>query len=182
MAIANGTDPADVPFPNVNAVANTDWQDVISRTAYINNLELSFGGNSENMNYYIASSYFNQEGVIKNNKLERFQTRFNFDYRVSDRFQLGLRTNLAYTRTDNEQTSFRTASERPSLIPVFDENGDFNFFDDVNSSLFANPLAVFENDISNDKRFNLLANFYLQFEPVQGMVVRSTIGPKHRDH
>ena len=177
LAIASGVDPADVPFSDVNAVANTDWQDVISRTAVTNNLELSFGGNTENLNYYISTSYFNQEGIIRKSGLERFQTRFNFDYKVSDRFQLGLRANLAFTQTENNLTDFRTATERPGLISLFDEEGEINFFDDVNSSLFGNPEAFFMYDTNETRRFNLLANFYVQFEPAKDLVFRSTIGP-----
>lgn len=178
VALSSGV--TDVPYPDPGVVPNTDWQDMISRTGTVNNIEMSFGGNNGNLNYFISTNYFNQQAIIKKSGIQRVQTRFNFDYKVSEKMKLGLRANIGYTETDKSMVNFRTATELPSLVPAYLEDGSINYFNDATSAQFANPVGLFKYDTNESRRLNLLANFYLQVEPIEGLVIKSTIGPNIR--
>lgn len=175
VALASGV--TDLPYPDPSAVQTTDWQDIISRTGQVNNVELSFGGNTGDLNYFISTNYYNQQAIIKNSGVQRIQARFNFDYKVSEKMKLGLRTNIGYTETDKNMITFREATELSSLVPAYLESGEINYFNNATSAQFANPLGRFKHDTKESRKLNLLANLYLQLEPLEGLVFKATIGP-----
>src|SRR5690606_2174665 len=51
-------------YNNVDAVPNTDWQDLIFETAPIQNYQVSAMGSTEKTQYYFGLGYFSQDGII----------------------------------------------------------------------------------------------------------------------
>lgn len=68
--------PAYLLDPNLKT---TDWQDAIFRTAPIRNYQLSASGGSEALRYNVSAGYFNQQGIIINSGLERYNLALNLD-------------------------------------------------------------------------------------------------------
>ena len=56
-----------------------DWQDEVYRTAISHNHYVGLSGGSDKMDYSASLSYSNQQGVIINSDLSRYQGRFNFN-------------------------------------------------------------------------------------------------------
>src|SRR5690554_8115275 len=55
----------------------TDWLDVIFRDAISQSHTLSFSSGSENLNQFTSIGYTEQEGILKNTDLKRFNFRNN---------------------------------------------------------------------------------------------------------
>lgn len=72
--------------------------DLIFRPAYKNQVDLSLGGASEKMNYYISAGFLDEQGVVVNSSNKRISTRINTEYRATDRFTIRNRTNLSVTK------------------------------------------------------------------------------------
>ncbi|TXK75331.1 SusC/RagA family TonB-linked outer membrane protein [Mesonia sp. HuA40] len=115
------------------AQVNTNWSDVFFRTGTVNTQELSMNGGNENTRFFSSVQYLDQEGLIKRSGLQRFTLRNNLEHRPNEKTQIGLNTQLAFTkqsRIDSEnsvtlQNPFAAAYLGSPYHPVYDENGDF---------------------------------------------------------
>lgn len=69
--------------------SNTDWQDVIMRTGFVYNSQLSVSGGTDKAKYYVSGTYFDQDGVVIGSDYKRYSVNGTFDFNVSDRITLG---------------------------------------------------------------------------------------------
>lgn len=76
---AGGANPTLPPW-----AADTKWWDVITRDAMIMNHDLSLSGGNENAKFYAGINYFNQEGIIIENFLERYSARLNSEFTIAN--------------------------------------------------------------------------------------------------
>src|SRR6185503_6583963 len=85
---------------NALGTANTDWEKELTRTAVTMNHNLSFSGGSAQTKYRASLNYFDQQGVIPNSGLKRYQGRLNGTHdALNSRLRLSL--NLMASRVDN---------------------------------------------------------------------------------
>lgn len=92
------SDPSD-PFYYYNYSNNTNWIDMITRTGYTGDNNISISGGGEKARYYASVGYLGQTGTTIGTDLKRITTKINLDYNVSSR--LRFRTDLTYTHIDN---------------------------------------------------------------------------------
>ena len=77
---------------------NTDWQKIITRTAYTQNQNLTMTGGADKMTYYASFGMQKQQGIIKTNDLDRYSGRFNATQKfLNDK--LVVDANLSYNST-----------------------------------------------------------------------------------
>ena len=67
-------------FNNIEALPNTNWQDLVFQKASMHNHQISAMGASEKMQYYVGIGYFNQEGIIDKSSYERLTVKLNNTY------------------------------------------------------------------------------------------------------
>ena len=80
--------------------ANTDWEKELTRTSLAMNHNLAFSGGSVVTKYRASLNYFDQEGIIKNSGLKRYQGRLNATHDALDS-RLRLALNLMASRVNN---------------------------------------------------------------------------------
>lgn len=80
--------------------ADTDWQKQITRDALTKNYNLSLGGGANKLTYYAAFGAQMQQGILKNNQLDRMTGRMNVNQKFwEDR--LSVDANLNFSNTVN---------------------------------------------------------------------------------
>ena len=85
--------------------ANTDWESELTRTGVTQSHNLSFAGGSSATQYRASLNYFDQNGVVINNGLQRYQGRVNASNQSLDgKLNLGL--NLMASRVNNKYLAF----------------------------------------------------------------------------
>jgi TonB-dependent starch-binding outer membrane protein SusC len=94
--------PSSNPSPTFPSwAADTDWYKTITRSARIQNHDLSLQGGNENARFYTGINYFDQEGIVITNYHKRFSARLNSEFKIKDRITIG--ENLTITgRTQNQ--------------------------------------------------------------------------------
>ncbi|MGR3811872.1 SusC/RagA family TonB-linked outer membrane protein [Jiulongibacter sp. NS-SX5] len=143
---------------------NTDWVQEIFRPAAIqsHNLTLTKGGDRSSQVFSLG--YFNQDGVIKETGFNRFTGRFNSFYKVADFLTIGENLNASYSERVSVGTNRSLGSivynayQYPSIIPVYDNNGEFagNPINDLQ-----NPLGQLTRSKDNStKEVKLFGNIY----------------------
>ena len=112
----------------------TDWQDVILRTAYSHNAQVSASGGSEKTQFMVSAGFLDNQGVVDQNEYNRITLRSNIRHQLSDRFKLGV--NVGLSRTND--SSFGTAGKSDAIslslqsdpiFPLYVETGSLGFKD-----------------------------------------------------
>ncbi len=147
--------------------SDVDAFDEILRTGIIQNHGVSIGGGSDNGNYRIGLGYLDQEGIIKNNGLNRLSANIGGGYKFLENNNVGLDFNMIAARTNENGVPIGTSSgARGSLIsnalqwnpthPLYD--GDGNPIIDPDFGDFVNPVALLDNYKSRTNTTDLLAS------------------------
>ena len=142
---------------------NTNWQDEVLRTGYLNNYHLKLRGGDAIARYSLNVGYTSQSGVLSKSSYDRFTTRFNLDYRVNKK--LTILNTIAYTRTDKDlQDEGNAIATNPLYLATLksptlaiwrqDLSGrDLNGLDSVDYVGRNNPYAV-ANRLKNENSTN----------------------------
>ena len=164
------------PFGNPDAFGEgTNWQDEIFRTAPIQNLNISASGGTSSTAYNISGSYSSQEGIIRENYLDRFSLRLNNEYFITDDFQVGHNIAMVYESYQNAPGVVGSAYRGDPTVPVFTEDGDFSPTD-ARASV-GNPVAQFEYNSNNENSRNrMMGNVYLNYYFLDNFQFRSNFG------
>jgi TonB-linked SusC/RagA family outer membrane protein len=165
---------------------NNDWYGALLRTAPIQSYNLTVSSNKDRLNTALVLGVFDQEGVVLNNEYKRYSARLNADYEVSDKVRVGLNVAPSYVfdntpRTDGDRGTgilFNALHTWP-VMPIHDENGEltmFNRFPAETGNIFTYPNWVrAANELVNEtESINLLSNAYVQYKPIEGLVLKST--------
>lgn len=165
---------------------NNDWYDALLRRAPIQSYNLSLTSNQEKFSTSIIAGVFDQRGVVLNSGFERYSLRLNTSYAASDRVRLGFNLAPSYIkdnipRTDGTRGTgilFNALHTWP-IMPIYQENGEltsFNRFPAETGNIFAyaNWVRSVEELINETRKVNLLSNAFVEFEPLEGLTLRST--------
>ncbi|CAC9973081.1 SusC/RagA family TonB-linked outer membrane protein [Flavobacterium panici] len=163
---------------------NTDWQDVIYRSAVTKNNALSFAKQTESGNYYASVAQMDQEGVIRNSNFKRLSGRINAAESFLDNKRLKVKMNLTASETkddgvptsddggSNGQLIVHTLMANPTRS-VFDENGNYTNF---NMNAHYNPaylLSIYEDQT---RTLRVLGNFDASLRIIDGLEYKLNVG------
>ena len=160
---------------NGKPLYNTDWQKAVTRTAISNNHELSIQNKSENSSTGLFLGYSNDQGIMLNSSLQRYNIHFTHDLKINDWVNVGL--NLLYNYsidnvvppTTGANTPTRTMIEMPSIFPIKWPDGSWANNQDVSDFSFLDPaenpvkvlLQQTRTVITGETFGNLFFNFHL---------------------
>lgn len=171
---------AALPFPDLSKVPDVDWIDQVTRTAPLTNMDVSISGRTEsgNLNYYISGNYFNQQGIVRASGIEKYTFRTNLDTKFNDKLSFGVRLNVTHQQKENNKVNL-TALWEDGLTAkaIYNEDGTFTSRNPVTAGTQRNAEADIQLRVDHNYVTNILGNAYFQYEPVGGLVLRSTIGP-----
>ncbi len=72
---------------------NTDWWDVITQDGAFQNYNLSASGGGEKSNFFVSVGMRDEKGLQINNNYKQYNARFNFDYKVKNNMNTGVKFN-----------------------------------------------------------------------------------------
>ncbi|MDR1680421.1 MAG: TonB-dependent receptor [Prevotellaceae bacterium] len=85
------------PFDYTNWQADTDWQDEIFQTGFINYNNISISGSTAKSKFYAGLGYATEEGSIKTEELSKLTLNLNSEYKTSDYLKFGFQLNGSRT-------------------------------------------------------------------------------------
>jgi TonB-linked SusC/RagA family outer membrane protein len=168
---------ADIAKAHTGDTTNTDWQDVIFRTAPIASYELSATGGNDKTRFFISGSYFDQKGILIGTRFQRMNTRVNVDHAINDKFRIGTSIGLTYStsnRVEGDQSlngPLPNGISTPAIFPVYDPDGSYN-----QDGPYANPVSI-ANDATNENfTYRVIANMFGEYELLAGLTLTSKWG------
>jgi len=133
--------------------ANTDWFDEIMRTGISQNHNLSFSGGGVSSNYRASISYLDQQGVVKDNSLERYNARLTFNQKALDN-KLNVTFIGAMTQRNYSPTDTRNFVLAYNMIPVVPVKFDDGTWFDTQEYDQGNPVRNIEFN-KRDNKYSL---------------------------
>lgn len=156
--------------------ADTDWFEAMTRTGISQNHAISLSGGGSKSNYRASFTYLDRNGIMRDNDMNRYSFRFQFQQRaINDRLRIGLLGSA--TLTDSRipyGDNFVLAYSMLPVYPVY--NADGSYFTKVNTEYDqGNPV---QNQDLNRKDMNNIY-FYgagdIQFTVIDGLNVKANL-------
>jgi len=163
-------------YENYKNGVETDWQDVIFRTALVTDHQVSISGGTENTTYMASLSHLKQDGVVRNTGLKRT----NIDLNVTQTFNKWLKIGLSMQAVQKDFGGIQPYLEAGIKMSPYgnykDEDGNYVNYPMQRNTLFYNPMA--DTKATNDKwnRNVFITSFADIMLPVKGLSFRSNFG------
>lgn len=152
----------------INSFGLIDYEDEIyGNTGIISDSKVSISGGNDKTQFYIGTSYRDEEGIIKNTGFERFSIRANIDHKISNTFELSSSSNFiqgqsrrSFTGNENEgglSYGYTLSFTRPWINLFPDSSGNYP----NNPNYAGNPLFVRDQAKNNDDNNRLIQSLKL---------------------
>ena len=176
----------------------TDWQEAVLRTAIQQSHELSINGGTEKNRYAFSANFTNQDGIILNSGFERYNFHTNVEWELQEGLHFGV--NATYGRS--KQSGLTTAEEKvfnsspfsagitnsfvyallmPPVIPVYNQDGSYNFKNNYEYAYFAigdhaaNPVYDLKESVAENINNYLLSNVWATYKIGQ-LTLKASVG------
>lgn len=142
---------------------NTDWQDEMLSTGFLQNYNLSFSGGTDKLSYYASMNYKNDDGALYLTGYEQYGFRINTSGKKGI-FEYG--ENLFFTKSNTQNLAGNPWSNfisMPPTIPVRDDShaGGWGYGDPDRANTYAlNPVAREEIQHSETMQQYLYGDVY----------------------
>ena len=128
--------------------ANTDWFKAVMQKGTFQDINVSSYGGNESIRYYISGNYRNDNGVHRNESLERYGLRGNIDTKPVKGLDLGTKVNLSLSKNNRGKNGYLGSEDG-------NKTGDGGGFGYLNAS--ANPFDPVYSLADPKKYFNIYA-------------------------
>ena len=168
----------------------TNWYDEITRSAGLMRHSLGFQGGSENSTYYVGLSMQDQQGILINNRFKRYSARANVGFDLTKKLRVG--TNFQFTyrsvlgqqggngglNVASDESEVLSAYRMPSIIPVFDELGQYASTKAAGFNNPRNPVRRLTLNNGDDRNFNgnMFGNLFAELDVIKGLTLRTSLG------
>lgn len=126
-------------YNNIDAVPNTDWQDLIFQVAPMQNHQFSASGGTGQSQYYVSVGYYDQKGIIDKSQYKRLTFRLNNSYKLAENITLGNNLSIApFQQQFAPDVTYAAYRAQPVLKPYLPDNSFAGVFN------VGNPLAALE--------------------------------------
>ncbi len=104
---------------------NTDWQDLLYRTAVVTNHNINVSGGTNQGSYSFGAGYYHDEGVIPTQQYSRYSLHGTIDQNVGKYFRFGFSTNTSYSITEGSQVGLYNILSMSPIASPFNKDGSW---------------------------------------------------------
>jgi len=176
---------------------DTDWQDILFKTAAVQNYSVSLAGGAEKLGYYISGNYFNQAGIIDKTGFKRYSFRINLESDPVKNLKIGINLNPSFTDQARGSTSAPYFADPPGAVYTalvtspqvspYLPDGTINQSNNqshlntengtaTNMTASSNPLAVVRYIHDDLTQFRTFANAYAEYRILEGLKYKLMVG------
>ena len=161
---------------------NTDWWNIIMRDGKSQNYNVSATGGSDRSNFFISVGTRNENGLQINNDYKQYNARFNFDYKLKNNMNTGVKfngnwsnftyaleegfTDPASTNTAGLDMQYAIAGITPYDPTSGMYGGVMAYGEDPQAY---NPYSQYINAPNHQTRQEINATAYWDWTPIKGL-------------
>lgn len=169
----------DAQLTSFQTNPGTDWQKAITRTAYVQNYQLTLSGGTADVKYLVAGGYLNQPGIIINSGYQRADMRVNLDVKASDKLDFKFNVIGFQGKGHNNGYSGDLYDPLPLAVtwdptsPIKDANGVYIYHSAFGNDQI-NPVAQAMNQSADNTTNNYTTTGMLNYKIIKGLTFTST--------
>ncbi len=168
-----------------SGLPDTDWLGAFyDGSGLEQSYTLSISNGNDKANYYLSGGYDDEDGIVIDNKFQRYSLRANSDFKLfSDRVRLG--ESFLISRTVENPTTASNSSTTGGGIPwrsiplfnIYDETNEYGGWG-IAPTYFqgANPIGWQRQNHVENKYNRFDGNTYLEIDLLEGLMFRTTFG------
>lgn len=137
---------------NLDNPYNTNWQDLVLRTGFSHNHNVSINGGNEKTQYNASLNFMDRQGVIRGTEMDRLNARsFVQTKALNDRLDLAFSVNASVRNSSTGPTAGTGQSVLDAMYyynPLVPATNDDNtwFQDNTGITQYYNPLSMINED------------------------------------
>lgn len=167
-----------------------DWQDeLVMENALNQAYDVKVSGGTERVNYYVSGGYFQQEGMLYGNNLERFTGAINLDTDVTKWLKLGVNYKYA-NQVSQTGGNLQDYADNPPWQPLRDPSNQYGFAEVIAPYAFGdewqaaklygrgtnpNYLALSELNYNQFTFDRHMGQLYAEISPLKGLTFRGSL-------
>ncbi|WP_418262482.1 SusC/RagA family TonB-linked outer membrane protein [Flavobacterium faecale] len=156
--------------------SNINTQELISRVALRNQINLAVSGGTDKATYNWSTGFQQQDGIVLNSDFRRVSTRLKVDVVPSKKVSLGTVVGLTFEETNgiNSSQVLANAIGRIPYAAIFDNDG--SILPTANAAGTGNPLQQLLFRRINSERYRINVFSYFQYNITPSLSFKSTLG------
>lgn len=165
------------PANNLDVI-DTDWLDLLLTNSGLmqnHNIQLISGG--DRVNVFTSFTYLKQQGLIQNNSYEKYDLRFNPDFKINDKLTLSSVINYNNSKTINPSTGDAEFIIRQAIgLPAIG-GGKYGegMYGTAGQTNYRNPLAMAEAAGTRENKANtLVTKVALVYKPIKNIEIETS--------
>jgi len=174
----------------INSGQTTNWVDLVTESAVQTSHTLGLTGGTDNTTYDFSVGYLNEGGNTIHSGFKRYTIKGGMESKINDKVKVGLTSYYTFSKQALSSLEvLRSALRARPTGTVYtkdlqgtDAAGDkdwngYAVFMGINDNQVINPLveAQPENYQREQRTSSLLANAYIDYEPIEGLSFRTSI-------
>jgi TonB-dependent starch-binding outer membrane protein SusC len=156
-----------------------DWFDMMLENSITFNNEISLTGADARTSFAISLGYMDENGILRNDELKRYNGRINIDHKIIGNISVG--TNIQYTYKDwdrREDGVYSQLIKMHSMAQPYLSDGSILDRPSELATSHTNPLlnevpGYYENNTLGNRLFG---NVYLDWDLIKGLKFKSIFG------
>ncbi|MDR2147868.1 MAG: TonB-dependent receptor [Tannerella sp.] len=173
------------PYNYSNWGADTDWQDELFQTGFMNNNNISITGSGPKNRFYMGLGYTTEEGSIKTEKFSKITVNLSSDYEMTDFLRFGFQVNGSKMKTPDAKTVEGIVRAAP-IAPTHATNTDpitgeterlLHILPDFQAAQLFNPLTEIELRGNHNLGVNhrVSGNIYGEVDILKNLTFKTTL-------
>ena len=160
----------------------TDWWDeVINKTALVQNYSLSISGGNDKLVYNLSFGYYRNDSQYDYGYWDKINARLNTEYTFNKYVKLGFDIAPRVESWDNTPNLFSAAMSMDPTTPVFKPEDQwvdnaFNNYQRSYNNQEWNPAGSLARQNGNSREMGAIVNTYIQVNPIEKLTLRSQFG------
>lgn len=157
-----------------------DWIDGATQDAFVKDASITFTSATESHNLFLSTGYYNEEGTVIGNELDRYTFRTNLDYNISDRLTIKPKLNFVFDRRDNVRNAslYEAYTNMPWDLPFAEDGSVVNANQAQGDDWLGRDKRNFFYDrqwnYSDSRSFDLFGSFDFEYKLLPNLTFIST--------
>jgi TonB-linked SusC/RagA family outer membrane protein len=163
------------PFDFTNYTANTNWQDLVFKSAVITNNNLSISNSGEKSTTLVNLGYSNQDGVLKNSNFQKYTARLNQEIKLNRNLKVGADITGFHYVSDPADVNLNNVLWAAPIVPVQFDATTYYSMPTFQRAQVGNAIASLNrNDgTSLNKGYRAIGNIFGELKFLKQFTARS---------
>lgn len=167
---------------NITDAEGTDWwNEVINKTALVQNYAFSASGGSEKFIYNLSLGYFRNNSQYDVGYWDKINARLNTEYTFSPIVKVGFDIAPRVESWEDTPNLFSAAMSMDPTTPIFKPEEEwvdnmYSNYERSRNNQEWNPVASLARQNAHSREYGVIVNPYIQLTPVKNLILRSQFG------